>query len=659
MKLKQRLLITFLCVALIPTLAITVVSTIMSKSDIQEQVFSKLVAVRDIKKIQIETYFEEREANLHVLASSVISLLDFNSPQLLVDSAHQFDAYFNQVIKAYGYYDFFLIDEQGTIFYSAFKESDYQTNLLTGDYKNSNLAGLFTKVKANGVFSMSDFKPYAPSNGDPAGFIALPIKTQQGKIIVALQLSIDRINSVMQHREGMGETGESYLIGSDKLMRSDSFLDPVNHSIKASFAGNVKNNGVDTEATNQVINGQIGTKIITDYNGNLVLSAYSPLEIYGLQWGLISEIDVLEAFAVIDDLYSQILILLVVSLIVIIIVAVWISNSILKPLGGEPKDMHSISDAIAEGDLTVSFESRDNSNSVYGAMHKMTDNLLGIIKDIVSGSSNISQVADKTSQLSLQTSESLNHQQESIEMVVAATEEMSASINEVAQNAAQTASYSRSAQESSDQANIKLTETILELGQLDTQLIDANKVLEELEKESNNIGSVLEVIRGIADQTNLLALNAAIEAARAGEQGRGFAVVADEVRSLASKTQESTSSINVMIELLQKASTSAVQAMLKSRSICEKTLINAHSTENMITSMSGEVSKISEMTMVIATAVEEQSSVSKEISQSITIIHDTASDNLISANDVSTASKEINTIAGSLNQLTLKFKVNK
>lgn len=657
MKLKKKLLITFLLVALLPTIAAAIVSTFMSKSAIQEEVFSKLVAVRDIKKVQIESYFEDRKSDIGVLASTVNSLLDFESSQSLIDSAHQFDLYFNQMIKTYGYYDLFLIDEKGLIFYSAFRESDYQTNLLTGAYKNSNLASLFSKVQSTGVFAMSDFKPYVPSNNDPAAFIAIPLTSDQGTIVIALQLSIDRINGVMQHRHGMGETGESYLVGSDKLMRSDSYLDPEHHSVISSFAGDIKNNGVDTEATDLALDGQTGTKIIIDYNGNFVLSAYSPLQIYGLQWALISEIDELEAFAVIDELYWQILIQLIVCMLIIIAVAVWVSNSILKPLGGEPKEMHSISDAIADGDLSVNFEDRDNKDSVYGAMHKMTDNLLSMMKGIVADSNNLAQIAGKTNELSSQTSASLGHQQENIEMVVAATEEMSVSINEVAQNADQTANSSKLALSSSEKANTKLTETLSELGILDAQLNDASGVLGDLEKESNDIGSVLEVIRGIADQTNLLALNAAIEAARAGEQGRGFAVVADEVRSLASKTQASTSSINLMIERLQSASKNAVQAMSKSRSICNKTVNDAHETESMITLMNGEIGNISEMTTLIAAAVEEQSSVSKNISRSITIIHDTASENLKSAKEVSNTSQEINTIANSLSHLTLKFKI--
>ncbi|WP_243837015.1 methyl-accepting chemotaxis protein [Psychromonas algicola] len=629
----------------------------MSKSMIETEVLTKLVTIRDIKKVQIEEYFQAREADINVLAGTVFNLLDFSSKKGLIDSAHQFNPYFNQMIETIGYYDFFLIDQQGMIFYSAFKESDYQTNLLTGAFKTSNLADLFKAVVNKGSFAMSDFAPYAPSNDAPAGFIGLPINTPQGQIVLALQLSVDKINQVMHHREGLGESGESYLVGPDHLMRSDSYLDPETHSINASFAGNVENNGVNTESSNLALNGETGTKTIMDFNNHKVLSAYMPLSIYGLNWALISEMDYAEALAVTDSLYLKMLIELSVCTLLILGVAIWVSNSILKPLGGEPSEMQLISESIAEGDLTVNFATTVNSNSIYSSMRKMSNNLLSLMKEVVGRCHDLVQVAQKTNSLSSQTLINLEEQQDSIEMVVAAAEEMSASINEVSQSASETEASAKAAQKSSDDAKNKLSETIVELGTLDRQLSDAGKVIETLEKESYDIGTVLDVIRSVAEQTNLLALNAAIEAARAGDHGRGFAVVADEVRSLASKTQESTTNIDNMITRLQEASKGAVQAMSESRTICDKTVNDAKDTENLITLMNDEMSHILEMSMLIASSVNEQSNVSKEISKSITVIHDSSAENLISVKDVSKTTEEIDDIAGALNSLTLKFKV--
>jgi methyl-accepting chemotaxis protein len=233
---------------------------------------------------------------------------------------------------------------------------------------------------------------------------------------------------------------------------------------------------------------------------------------------------------------------------------------------------------------------------------------------------------------------------------------MSVTINEVANNAALASNSSHTAKQLSAKADIQLNQTIDELNVLDSEIEQANFVIMGLEKGSNEIGSVLEVIRSIAEQTNLLALNAAIEAARAGEQGRGFAVVADEVRTLASKTQESTTNIESMITQLQTASKRAVQAMDASRNVCAHTIKNAEQTAHAIKHMNSEINNISQMTELIATSVEEQSSVSNEISQNINEINDVAFENSSSAVEVSTASQNINFIAATLSDLTLKFK---
>jgi methyl-accepting chemotaxis protein len=659
MNLKHKLLITFLSIALIPTMTVAIIASYISSSALEKQAFSQLIAVRDIKKSQIEDYFSERKGDIEILSDTVGKMLDFSSGDSLRQSADNNHDFFEKFISTYGYYDFFLIDKSGDIFYTVTKEADYQTNLLTGAYNHSGLGTLYKKVSNNKSYAMSDFSRYAPSKNEPAGFIALPYTNIYGvEIVIALQLSINKINHLMQQRSGMGESGESYLIGRDLLMRSDSFLDPEGHSVKASFAGNVANNGVNTEGAKLAISGKSGNKIITDYNGNLVLSAYTPININGIKWALLSEIDVSEAFSPIYQMYWNIFYIILLGLSLIIVIALLTSKSILQPLGGEPTEMQRISETIADGDLMVSFTDHNNHSSVYGAMQRMTANLRNVISEIIHDSNNLTNVAMETSALSLQSSTSLQGQKSNIEQVAAAVEEMSVSINEVSQNAANVALSAQSASSSSRQANIKIRETISDLNNLGTEIRQASGVIQDLEKDTNEIGSVLEVIRGIAEQTNLLALNAAIEAARAGEQGRGFAVVADEVRTLASKTQESTKNIEVMIEKLQKASNDAVNAMVVSQDVCKHTIENTHSVADVISSMNGEIESITQMTELIATAVEEQSCVSTDISKNVTAISDVAYENSASAEQVSASSKDISNIADALNQLTLRFKVS-
>jgi len=658
MLLKRKLVLTFLLIALIPTLTVGLIASYAASSIIKAEVFAKLVAVRDTRKAQLENYFSEREGDIVMLSRTMEHMLDSSSSNSLSRTADDNHLFFSEFIKVYGYYDLFVIDNSGQVVYSVGKENDYRTNLRTGPYNGSGLGRLYEQVTNNNSFAMVDFSNYAPSNGQPAAFVALPLKSRDGgSVVIALQLSIEKIDHIMQQRSGMGQTGESYLVGQDLLMRSDSFLDPKGHSIFASFAGDVENNGVDTEAANLAIDGHEGNREIIDYNGNPVLSAFVPVDIYGTRWAVISEIDVAEAFAPTYELYWNILIIVVIAVFGIISAALFVSRSILKPLGGEPAEMQSISETIAGGDLTVVFEERLNAESVYGTLQKMAKQLRTVMGEIVQDSQNLASVAEETSAASLQSTTSLQEQQASIEQVATAVEQMSSSIHEVSKNAASVASASQAVQSSSNEAHKSLSQTIGDLGALDKEIIQASDVIRELEKDSYEIGSVLEVIRGIADQTNLLALNAAIEAARAGEQGRGFAVVADEVRSLASKTQESTKSIDTMIAKLQGVSNKAVKVMTFSRDVCEKTVLNANTAAQVISNMNVEVDNITQLTEIIATAVEEQSRVSVDISQSVTVINDVAHENAVSAEQVSAASHEISHIANTLRQITSRFKV--
>ncbi|MBE9561935.1 MAG: GAF domain-containing protein, partial [Proteobacteria bacterium] len=210
--------------------------------------------------------------------------------------------FFAQYINSYGYYDLFLIHPKGKIFYSVKHESDYLTNILTGKYADSHLGQLIKKVIKTRELGVSDFAPYVPSNNEPEAFIAQPLQHNDHiEFIVVLQFSDTAINNIMQQHAGMGNSGETYLVGGDKLMRSNSILDPINHSLTASFA-NPSKGMVDTQASRLALAGKTGSGIIQDYRGKPVLSAYTPVNIEDITWALIAEIDQAEAFSAINKL---------------------------------------------------------------------------------------------------------------------------------------------------------------------------------------------------------------------------------------------------------------------------------------------------------------------------------------------------------------------
>jgi len=244
--------------------------------------------------------------------------------------------FFAKYVDMYGYYDLFLINPDGYVFFTAAEESDYQTNMVNGKFSRSGLGVLVREVLETEEFAFADFEPYAPSNDEPAAFIAQPV-VNDGKveIIVALQLSLEGVNKIMQERTGMGETGETYLVGEDKLMRSDSFLDPENHSVIASFA-NPNLGSVDTEASRQALAGETAEDIIIDYNGNPVLSAYTPITIFDdTTWALLAEIDQAEVMAPIRSMTMLILIIGVVMAIGVAVLALVFAGGLAKQVGGE------------------------------------------------------------------------------------------------------------------------------------------------------------------------------------------------------------------------------------------------------------------------------------------------------------------------------------
>jgi len=251
----------------------------------------------------------------------------------------------------------------------------------------------------------------------------------------------------------------------------------------------------------------------------------------------------------------------------------------------------------------------------------------------------------------------VQRQQTETALVATSINEMSSTVHEVAQNAETAAAGASEADSQTEKGKQIVSSTVSSIRTLASEVEKASQVIAQVEKDSEEIGSVLEVIRGIAEQTNLLALNAAIEAARAGEQGRGFAVVADEVRNLASRTQESTQEIQEMIERLQKGSREAVTAMVSGQEQAEQTVEQASQAESSLSEISSAVAQINEMNAHIAEASRQQGEVVEEINKNIVNITQVADDSANGADQLSTASQEMANLAVNLESQVSRFKV--
>ena len=569
--------------------------------------------------------------------------------------------WFRKLLEERGYYDIFLISTGGDVIYSVFKELDYATNLLTGEWKDSDLGRVYRMANSNpqpGAIAFTDFAPYAPSYDAPASFIATSVIGSNNTVIGTLifQMPIERINQIMQASQGMGESGETYLVGSDYLMRSDSRFFEESTILKTQ---------VKTATVKAAIAGQSGVQQSLDYRGISVESAFTPLEFQGLTWALMAEVDTDEALAGVATLRNVAALIAVVVAVFVGLAGVLVSKKLItQPIGS----MVSAMGKLAGGDKSITIpctEQDDELGDMADAVEVFKQSMIkteqlaaGEERTRIERTKQERQLGEERERLATEKANEQERQRKEAEIRSErmntltldfdrlATEVLTA-VNNASEELDNTArSMSGLANENAHQAtvvasaseqtsiNVKMIATASEqmasviaeiarqisysaeiANKAVTEAEDTSRTVHSLSAAAQKVGAVVNLIKDIADQTNLLALNATIEAARAGDAGRGFSVVAAEVKNLSSQTAGATDEITDHVAEIQAVTKSAVEA---------------------IASIEATIGEMNEVSTTIASAIEEQGLATQEIatnSHQAAIGTQEVSNNIVTVNE--------------------------
>jgi methyl-accepting chemotaxis protein len=571
--------------------------------------------------------------------------------------------WFRNLLRTNDYYDIFLFDAAGQNVYTVFKEADFATHLVNGQWKDSGLGDAVRKVLSNPGAGpqLVDFAPYSPSNDVPAAFIAAPIMNADGSLrgVIGIQLSIAKVDAAMAKMPANGETGEMMLVGADGLMRNNSPLEEEQTILKRK---------VDNPEATAALAGGEGVDVGSDAKGQSAYIAYKPVELMGAKFAVLGTITRAEVMQPINDLALRVLLVTLLVCAGAAAIGIWFGRTISRPVSALTDAMRT----LAGGDTGLDIPGKDRGDelgSMAAAVEVFRENAIERVRLEASTREETLVQMRRAEAIAEATAHYEQVAGDMLRTVAAASAELEATASAMTSAADQTnamaSSVAAAAEESTVNAQTaagsadELTRSIStiqsnagEAANVAHEAVQlsasAQSAVSELAAAAGRIGEVVELIKGIADQTNLLALNATIEAARAGEAGKGFAIVAQEVKNLAAQTGNATEDIGGQIGSIRSAVDGAVQAMARIEQVIER--INANAA-----AIGQSVDMQASVTEEIARAISDVATASQSVTVDVTRVTETASETGASAAEVLSASAELARQAAALEQETQMF----
>jgi methyl-accepting chemotaxis protein len=470
-------------------------------------------------------------------------------------------------------------------------------------------------------------------------------RTSDGKSVAGIGMGINQVSDLIKNYT-IGEQGLAFLADQEGNVQI--------HPDKSLKSGTNLGTLFDSEVQADLLNKDAINIIQTSSQGGRILAAKF---IPSLNWFVVIEIPTSEIFTPINNTSMQLVFMNIIVALILITIGLWVALGVARPITRAANMLGDIASGDADLTKTMRVDTKDEVGKLAISFNSFVGQLQGLITAIASNSQDVSSIAQNLTASSHSTQRNTEEQQQSVDMIATAMNEMGATVHEIARNANETANAAKQSATETSSSQTIVNSSIEGINSLFEKMQSASEVIQTLAQDVGEISTVLEVIRGISEQTNLLALNAAIEAARAGEQGRGFAVVADEVRTLAQRTQESTEEINTMIHKLQGGAKDAVTAMDEGIETAKTSVEHADKAGESLDKITAAISIITDLSIQVATATEEQSSVVEELNSHILNIKNMSDSTVLESQNINDQCQGLNHSATELSDMVANFKV--